>query len=82
MLVAGGIFFASNMKNEFVPAGYAGYVRKRPLFGQATFEGIRIGASSTGWVWRTYVRLVGVTPYSKIENKASIIPCGGLPRHA
>lgn len=72
LLVGGGIFFASNMHNEFVPAGYAGYVQKRPLFGKATFEGIRIGASSTGWVWRTYVQLVSVTPYSKIENIRAI----------
>ena len=67
-----GVWFMSNMSNEFIPAGYAGYVQQRPIFGEAEFKGIRIGASSTGWVWRTSVQLVSVTPYSKIERIEAI----------
>jgi len=67
-LAVGAIFVMSNAGNERVPAGYAGYVYSKPIFGQSSFKSVLVGPSSTGFVWRQKVILTSITPYTYSEE--------------
>lgn len=62
------IFILPNMTNLRVPAGYAGYIYSRPIFGKSQFQGVLIGPASTGWKWRLAINLLSVTPYTYAEE--------------
>jgi hypothetical protein len=47
-------------KNQHVAAGHAGYVKSKPIFGEAKFVRVIPGPSSTGWVWRQEVTSIDV----------------------
>lgn len=62
------IFLIIMFGNERVPAGYAGYIYSKPVFGKNEFKGILTGPDSTGIVWRQSAILVSVTPYTYTES--------------
>ena len=69
IIAAGAAAFSFyNFSNKRVLSGFAGYVYSKPIFGQNKFEGILIGPSSTGWVWRREVSKVSITPDTTVEE--------------
>lgn len=62
------VFIIPNMTNLRVPAGYAGYIYSRPIFGKSKYVGVLIGPASTGWKWRIAMNLLSVTPYTYAEE--------------
>lgn len=65
LLEASFIFIILNISSTFIPEGYAGYVRTKPLLSQPEFKGIVIGASNMGLKWRTEVKTVSLFPYTR-----------------
>ena len=62
------VFVLPNMTNLRVPAGYAGYIYSRPIFGKSEYKGVLIGPASTGWKWRLAINILSVTPYTYAEE--------------
>jgi len=80
-----GIVLLSNMRNVVVPAGYAGYIYTKPLFGKSSFQKVLIGQDSTGWKWRQFGALVSVTPYTypeEFKGNAQVLAKDKLPLDA
>lgn len=71
-----------NMGNFRVPAGYAGYIYSKPIFGKSEFQEVLFGPSSTGWRWRLAGTLLSITPYTYPEEyagKTSVLALDKLP---
>ncbi len=51
VLVIGGFYAFSQFSNFRVPAGYAGYMFNRPIFGQGKYEGVLFGPTSSCFRW-------------------------------
>lgn len=82
--VIGSVNLMSNMSNFRVPAGYAGYLYTKPIFGQGKFAGVLFGPTSSGWRWRIQGQLLSVTPYTYSEifdanNESAILAKDKLP---
>lgn len=58
-------FFGS--RNVRTPAGYVGYIQKKPVFAKAEFIGLQVGPTSSGLGWRLSGVNVSVTPYTESE---------------
>ena len=54
--------------NLHTPPGHEGYVRSRPIAGQAEFVGVQQGPTSTGWVWRQEVVNIDMRPRTYSEE--------------
>ena len=63
--------------NIVTPAGHEGYIKTKPLLGVAEFDGIQIGPTSTGWVWRRDVLNADVRPKTYSESM-EILTASGL----
>lgn len=82
--VIGSMNLMSNMSNFRIPAGYAGYLYTKPIFGQGKFAGVLFGPTSSGWRWRIQGQLLSVTPYTYSEifdanNESPILAKDKLP---
>jgi regulator of protease activity HflC (stomatin/prohibitin superfamily) len=55
-------------KNPVTPPGYVGYVTRGALLGQARFQGLQTGPTSTGLGWLLDVINVSVTPFTYAED--------------
>lgn len=65
LLEASFIFIILNISSTFIPEGYAGYIRTKPLLSQPEFKGIVMGDSNTGLKWRTEVKTVSLYPNTR-----------------
>jgi hypothetical protein len=54
--------------NLHTPPGHEGYVRTRPIAGQAEFVGVQSGPTSTGWVWRQELVNIDMRPRTYSEE--------------
>lgn len=54
--------------NLHTPPGHEGYVRTKPIAGQAEFVGVQEGPTSTGWVWRQEIVNIDMRPRTYSEE--------------
>jgi len=76
ILCIAAIIVLPNMGNLRVPAGYAGYIYTKPIFGKSVYKETLIGPASTGWKWRLGGNLLSITPYTypeEFNGKASAL---------
>jgi regulator of protease activity HflC (stomatin/prohibitin superfamily) len=66
--LATAIVWLIGSSNPNTPAGYAGYLTKGAIFGQARFHGVQRGPTSPGRTWLLSVTNVSITPYTYTED--------------